>query len=381
MNFGTIAFLTSSHLPYDDRIYYHMAKTLAGECEKVFIITTTENISDKVANIEIIGIDGTALSRKTKIDYFLGSLLKTQPQIIICSEPLTVFAAKKYKTETKSITSIIYDITEWYPSKKNLAYTRWFLKPIKFVTLSIINLTAAYKADCFVFGEYHKGLPYRLLFPFKRWEQIGYYPDLDYIKYSSSQLKSNSICLGYTGKISIKKGILSFLKVAEELKKEMPALNIRLKIIGWFGDKQEEEIFKGYCRNLMDIDLEILERQDFQVFSEKIKDIDILFDLRRIDIENTFCLPIKLFFYAACGKPVIYSDLKSIQQFKEVKTFGHLVVPTDYAGMVNIVTTYINNPNLYNSYSLNARNLALSQYNWNNLKPLLFKFIDRIKPE
>jgi glycosyltransferase involved in cell wall biosynthesis len=374
MGIRTVAFLTSSHSPFDDRIFHHQAKSLA-QSFKVVIISGAETRSATVENISIVSDNNHGLNRKKKIEFFKQSLNPFNPELIICSEPLPIIAALKYKKAVHQRVKIIYDITEWYPSKKNLEGLTAFQRIITFIKLLFVNLYASSRCDGFIFGEHYKSLPYRFLFGYKKWSLVSYYPDLKYINYQESELNPEKICLGYTGKISEEKGIRNFFAMATALKRKRPEIKAKLKIIGWCLDSTERNRFEKLCREAENIEIEILDKQAFETFSDQLHDVDILFDLRKLDFENNHCLAIKVFYYAACGKPVIYSEIKAIKRDIDVNKFGCFVDPTDSGLIADHIINYIEHPDLYRQHSQVARKLAEEKYNWGIIEA---RFVDYI---
>ena len=378
MEICTVAFLTSTHSPFDDRIFYHQAKSLA-KTFKVVIISSTETKSATVENISIVSDNSHGSDKKKKIEFFKQSLKQCNPELIICSEPLPIIAALKYKKTVQQKAKIIYDVTEWYPSKKNLEGLQLLNQIFTFLKLLIINLYASSRCDGFIFGEHYKSLPYRFLFGYKKWEMVSYYPDLKYINYQESKLNPGKICLGYTGKISEEKGIRNFFAVATALKRKSPETAVKLKIIGWCLNETEKSAFDKLCREAENIEIEILEKQDFETFSYQLHDVDILFDLRKLDFENDHCLAIKVFYYAACGKPVIYSGIKAIKREIDVSKFGYFVNPTNSEMISDYIINYIEHPDLYRKHSQVARKLAEEKYHWGIIKPQFIDFISKFQ--
>lgn len=373
-----IAFLTSSHSPFDDRIFYHLAKSLS-KFNKINIISSTINISKLIDNIIITGFDGNKFPKSKKVEFFYNFLIEFKPSVIISSEPLPIIAAYKYKKKCKERIRIIYDITEWYPSKKNIEGICFPKNIIIFLKLLFSNIFISSLCNGFIFGEYYKSIPYRLLFPFKKWEIITYFPSLDYIKFKKARLKKQSICLGYSGRISTEKGINNIIEVAKAIKLKEPELAIKIKIIGWFNNIKDKDEFFMLCRKAHNIQIEILDRQNFEIFSERLQDIDIFLDLRKAGFENQRCLPIKLFYYAGCGRPVIYTNLKSIRREVNVSQFGYLVNPMNKDIISNYIIKYIHNPFLYYRHCVKARKLSEEKYNWQNIEPSLCRFIKKFQ--
>jgi glycosyltransferase involved in cell wall biosynthesis len=82
-----------------------------------------------------------------------------------------------------------------------------------------------------------------------------------------------------------------------------------------------------------------------------------------------------LFYYAALGRPIIFSDLKAIRKEVEFEKFGFLVRPTDKERIVKLIGNYIEDKELYYKHCENAKWLAENNYNWQKIEPLFLKFI------
>ena len=106
-----ISLITSGHEPFDDRIFYHMARSLSDHNYNVEIVSSRCYLSDVIDGIKLNCFAGDNLSKRDKLKHFAEKLSSFKPDHIICSEPLTIEAAKNYsKTQNKKI-RIIYDIT------------------------------------------------------------------------------------------------------------------------------------------------------------------------------------------------------------------------------------------------------------------------------
>jgi glycosyltransferase involved in cell wall biosynthesis len=377
----TIAFLTTGHAPFDDRIFYHFADTLSA-IYSIVIISSNTDFNEKKGNIQIDSFSEDLInSKKQKIEKFYSYLKTYTPDLIICSEPLPIVAAKKFRKKTTKPVKIAYDITEWYPTASTFEGMPFRKKIIKFTSLSLFNYYAASCCDAFIFGELYKSIPYRILFPLKKREFISYYPDLKYITYEPPQKLNNSICLGYTGKISIKRGIDKFFEAVNKVQLQQKDLKIRIKIIGWFVNEKDKNDYNQLIIHLNNINIEFIGPQKFENFSAALNDIDLFFDLRKPGIENNLSLPIKLFFYAAEGRPVIYSKLKAISGVTDTHKFGYLVNPANTESISHLIINYINNQELYIEHCTNARKLAEEKYNWNNLSPILLNLVSKLISE
>ncbi|MGZ6540296.1 MAG: hypothetical protein ACXVEB_18105, partial [Bacteroidia bacterium] len=310
------------------------------------------------------------LTKRNKIKEFTIRLSVFEPDIILCSEPLTILASRKYTKKQNRKIRVIYDITEWYPSRKNLAIHKGPVRWLIFIKLLLFNLWVANFADSFIFGEWFKGMPYRLLYPRKAFKFIPYYPDLRYICYTPPEPEPGRLRLSYSGKISLEKGYKNFFMVLRKLSELKKDLKIDVKIIGWYESPRD----KAECENFLfpdnpNITIKIFEKLIFRNFLEVINDTDIFIDLRSDDFENQHCLPIKLFYFAALGRPVIISDLRAIRKETEISKFGFLVKPQNSVSIAEIISGYLNDPQLYSQHCRNARSLAENYYNWHKIEP------------
>jgi glycosyltransferase involved in cell wall biosynthesis len=373
-----ITIATSAHQPFDDRLFYHMADSLANKGHLVSIISCKSKLSKTIKGIKLDCFDDEKLDKKEKTTQLIQRFLISRPDIIICPEPLAIYAAWKYKKREKTGCKIIYDITEWYPSKKNVENTTGLIRLVQFFKMAIFNFFTCFKINAFIFGEHYKSLPYKAFFPFKNSMCLPYYFNEKYIRYKKKKFGPQSIILGYTGKISREKGSLHLLNTVKMIENRFPSTNFTLKIIGWYANKPEQKLFENEINKLKKSKVHIWQKTDFESFSEAIGEMDILFDLRVPDFENQHCLPIKIFLYAFCGRPVIYSNLKAIRKTIDASEFGYLVNPTNYNMIADKIESYINQPELYNKHAAQGRKLMQEKYNWSMVEPGFLSFIENL---
>jgi glycosyltransferase involved in cell wall biosynthesis len=374
-----ISFLTSAHYYNDDRIFYHMAKSLFRAGNNIEIISSKTEMNQLCEGILINSFNGDLSSKRNKILIFEKLLNQSKPDIIICSEPLTILAAQKYKRLSAKKVRILYDITEWYPSKKNLHSKNFLLVIYTFFKLLLFNIYASSMIDAFIFGEWYKSKPYRFVYRNKPFVYTTYYPDLNFIRPAAAGFIGKKLNLCYSGKISREKGYINFINVANRLAVLLPELLIDVKIIGWHGtedDKKECESIKLSDRE--NITFTFYPKQEYRDYIKLIGSTDIFLDLRSDDFENQRCLPIKLFYYLALGRPVIYSDLKAIRKEVEIDKFGSLVKPEDTEGTCAVIKKYVLNRELYVAHCNNALAYSSTKYNWKKIEPSFLSFIQSV---
>ncbi|MCL1934248.1 MAG: glycosyltransferase [Candidatus Azobacteroides sp.] len=364
-----IAFALVAHYPTDDRVYFQLAETLKQAGHKVFIIST---LTDNCDLPDIQCFDSKGWSKKLLIDKLQDCFSNCNPSIIICDNPIAILAAGKYKKLHKEI-RIVYDVTEWYPSKKNLKELPFFKKIMKIILLSCLSVYAGCLTDAFVFGEHYKAKPFRFLFSWKKYIYLSYYASIDQINIYPQKNIHEKCNLFYSGPLTIEKGFDKVLDVSNHTAKNHPETKFILTIITGTNDYP---ISTDLPENLL------IQRKGLLPFSDFCKEIgkyDLFFDLRTNDVENTRSLPIKLFYYMACGRPMIYANLKAIRQgVPEMEQMGYLVNPMDLNEICECISNYLSDDELYKSHCETARKSALEKYNWDIIKDGFIQLISEL---
>lgn len=369
-----ILFLTTAHKHDDDRIFYHQAKSLQSQGNLVKVSSLSSNYVGTIDHIEIEAYPIIDHSNSEKMQKLVDICKAYQPDCIICSEPLAVIAARKYAKQKK--TSIIYDVTEWYPSYRMVDVFPKLTQPFHWLKFFIIQLYAGFSSNAFIFGEASKQFPLTFFFPFKKKMLLPYYPDDNYITNSVKALDPNKITLCYTGRISREDGIVNFFNAIEKLQQKT-STKIEILIVGKPKRPSDEQLFLNLINRIPKDLITIKKPVDFRSFSEAFSEADICFDLRDNNKEYTNSLPIKLFYYIASGKPIIYTKLKALAKHMKISDFGYTVNPEDAETIADIVLQYINNPDLYYQHAKSARKAYEEQYNWSAIKDSFNNFVNK----
>lgn len=369
-----ILFLTTAHKHDDDRIFYHQAQALKSRDNQVKISSLNSTYLGTIDGIHIESYSILDQSHSEKLKKLIDICENYQPDCIICSEPLPVIAARRYSKKTKS--KIIYDVTEWYPSYRMVDVFPKLTRPFHWLKFFMIQLFAGFSSNAFIFGEASKQFPLTFFFPFKKKILLPYYPDDIYIRNNIKTLDSNKIILCYTGRISREDGIVNFFNAITELHKKT-SVKIEILIVGKAKRLSDESLFLDLIKTIPKDNIIIKKPVDFRSFSESFSEADICFDLRENNKEYTNSLPIKLFYYIASGKPVIYTQLKALEKHMKVSDFGFTVNPEDAEAIADIIVNYIQNPDLYNRHAQTAREAYEAQYNWESIKNSFSNFINK----
>ena len=364
-----IAFALIAHYPTDERVYFQLAETLKQAGHEVFIISALTNDCDLP---DTQCFDSKGLPKNLLIKKLQDCLSNCNPDRIVCDNPIAILAARGYKKCHKK-TRILYDVTEWYPSKKNLRELPFFKKIIKAILLVCLSWYAGGLTDAFIFGEYYKAKPFRCLFFWKKQIYLPYYANPDWIKIYPQRNIREECHLFYSGPLTIEKGFDKVMDVSIQTAKNHPGTKFTLTIIT---ETNDYPILEDLPQNLLIQKKELL---PFMDFCNEIGKYDLFFDLRVNDFENTRCLPIKLFYYMACHRPMIYTHLKAIRQgVPEMEHMGYLVNPTDLNTICECISSYLSDDELYKNHCETAGKSAHKKYNWDNIKNRFIQLISEI---
>lgn len=371
-----VAIVSTGHLPFDERLFDKLGKSLTKMGNQVFILVTTENIQTERANIKIIGNHSEKIIKNvfSRLNFLLKNLKIINPDLIICSEPVPVIVSFIFTLiqKRKSPSKIIYDITEWYPENiylKRKGLNRFFL----FLIGHLINFIATNLSDYLFVGEETKLIRYRKYSPKKRYSIISYYPIIQYYNPSTKVLVGNKLIFGYAGVISVSRGLEILYQVIKRLKDETK-FQIEFILAGRF----ESESEKIYLEKFKDLKIEFYyyEWRDYSTFSKSLEPVHICFDLRPPNKIYERSLPIKIFDYMALGKCIVASNYKPIKNIFDIAKCGVLVNPEDIDEIVREIQELLKNPNLIYEYGINARKAVERYFNWEICEAELRKIVN-----
>ncbi|MDR2475978.1 MAG: glycosyltransferase [Bacteroidales bacterium] len=367
-----IVFVLAVHKPTDDRVWNQQASILRQVGHDVFIISARAERTI-FQNVYCFDNQKEMTSRKETIAKFVEFLQQIKPDAIICDNPVSIFAANNYKKKSRDESvKLYYDITEFYPAKIHLYYNNFFKNLLKFCLLYCISIYAGFLVDHFIFGDYYKSKRYTRLFFWKRYVNVSYFADLLDIKVFPINKEIKKECsLFYAGYLTENAGFPAVFNVAEACAKRFSTTKFTLNIIS--KTLKYEQIYS----NMPNLVINYKNFTPYSEFCQTVGSSDLFFDLRSIDMENTRCLPIKLFYYMATARPVIYSNLKSIRkEIAEIDEFGFLVNPKDIDDIVEKIGYYINNQKFYEQHCKKAYELAVAKYNWGKIWNSFVEFIE-----
>ena len=356
-----VALITTGHPPFDERIYWKFALSISSNGYETAILCSTENINEKKQEILLKGFKDDSLNRKARLNKLYRLIRDFEPDLIICSEASAIIPAHKYKKSSNNKCKIISDITEWYPENVAFKYQR-FKKWALYFLMYIFNVYATNLVDELILGENNKLTRYNLIAPSKNKTVIAYFPVLDKFSYSAPFFDGKNFCLNFSGNLSAQRGFFRFIDVVNRIAKNHPDILFNIVISSPNFSLEDETNIKRSLEN-KNISLKVIHFSGYDKISEGLKDTHVCFDLRDLNFVHD-SIPIKFFEYLACGKPIIYSNIKAIADKFGNINFGFLVDPYNIDEIVNKVEIYLSNKELLIEHSQNGRAIIESGNNW-----------------
>jgi glycosyltransferase involved in cell wall biosynthesis len=372
-----IVIVTSGHPPFDERIFYKFGLSLKKYKHKVTVLCSTEKIETEVDGINVRGFDGNSLTKKEKIKKLYEEIVRANPSLIICCEPLTILAAHRYKKEKGKEIKIISDITEYYPHQNILHKYSGIMKLLNHLRYFFFNIYVTNLVNYLFIGEDRKAGLYNKIAPTKKKTIIGYYPPAIFFNYSPPLYDGKYFTLCYTGIISEARGFNRFVVLVSKAAERFPDKIFIAKILGRYEQPELKKLTEELS-TIKNVEVDYTDWVDYKNFAVELSRVDLCIDLRDKNKVFNRSLPIKVFDYMACGIPVIYSSLDSFKEFEDVKKFGILVEPDDIDAALNKIKFYLNNPGQLKKDSQTARNLFEEKYNWEIIETKMIEAINTI---
>jgi len=354
-----VCILTSVHEAFNIRIFFKEALTLARAGYDVSLIAPHEKDETK-DGINIIHLD----KKENRLFRFISTFtellpkaLKQKADIYHFHDPELIPVCLLLKLLT--IAKIIYDIHENIP--KQILSKPWiapFLrKPISIVFMlfqpAIMN---CFDRNIFAWSE-----PNQQLMTNNKTAVIANYPryELYDVQKHLSRTK-NGFTLIYCGGLTEVRGIREIVKSLGYIDLN---LDLRLKLIGGFGNKSFENEIKSFPEwNKINYLGTIQYTETIDHYLEADTGLICVWPVPH----NLISTPNKLFEYMAAGLPVIASNFPLWKEIVEGNRCGICVNPLDPKEIASAIKYLIKHPEEALEMGKNGRKAVEEKYNWEN---------------
>ncbi len=369
--------LTNVHNPFDVRIFYKQAQTLARAGYAVTVVGPGpkawcgERAGVRVQTVPVaqgFGQRFLNLWRLLRIglsadaDYFHFH----DPELLPVGAVLRLCGRR-----------VIYDVHEHFPLVVMVRpwVPSWLRRPLS----RLVDWGERSLARCFVTAVVGVVEEQGNRFAKHPFAVVKNYPRLERFSPGCGQL--GPFALVHIGSLSEDRGGLFLLEIMRELAKTHP--QARLLSVGEFHSQDLRERFEAR-RRAWGLEEQIHyseKRVPYDELGATIAACQIGLVPGQISPKNLASfVPTKLFEYFACGLPVVASDLPSIRRFRAVADWGLLADPRDPAAHARAIGCLLDDPVAAQAKGAQARRAAEEHFNWEAEAEKLLALYERIAP-
>ena len=358
--------LTTVHPPFDTRVFYKEAKSLAKVHEVVLVAPDEKRTDKEVDGIRIITVKKSKRKLLHPITMWrvLNEGFKQDCDVYHCHEPSSLFVAGILKLIKRK--KLIYDAHEHYPSL--IAENSLFPDFIRHLVMFLANIeerTLIWFADvvvtvdqilCKEYEKHHKNV-----------NIISNYPNLELFKQENLNSENGGII--YVGGISRDRGIYQMINAANRA-------NVKLICVGNFTDKLNKNEITNFLEENPSKNVVFTGLLSHSKVVEYINMSKLGLSLLQPIPRYEKAVPIKLFEYMACEIPVIASNFPEISKVVKEADCGILVNPTDINEIADTILYLLEHPDEAKRMGDNGRRAVEEKYNWDKMEEKLLKLYE-----
>ncbi|WP_244987663.1 glycosyltransferase family 4 protein [Methanoculleus chikugoensis] len=359
--------LTTTHLPYDGRIFEKEAKSLTKEHDIIIIAPSEYGGIEENSGVKIVAVRKPAsnLLHPLTLWRVLRAGLGEECDVIHCHEPDALLAALLLKAVKGR--KVVYDIHEHWPSEipfdlgvPNVSVLTRVLEPL----LSRGEVLLSRFADARI--AVSESVAERFGKNGTRPVIISNYSVAESAPPPALPAGGNRNVVYMAGNMQMFHGIRECIQAMSKVAAIYPDIsltlvgNVREDIgaIAAGADPRPEITLTGY--------LPYREMYD----TLRMGSIGLL--VFQPDYYNAYIgLPNKLFDYMLCGLPVVASDFPEIRKVVAETECGVLVDPTDPDAIAEAITYLLEHPDAARRMGENGRKAVLERYNWGEMEKRL----------
>ena len=377
-----VCIITTVDSPFDPRVYYKEAKSLAKVHDVVIIAPYAEPIKEDHDGIEVVTVKKPAkrIFHPITMWRILKESFRRECDVYHCHGPDALFLGVLLKMLKRA--KIVYDAREHYPSliAENSLFPE-FMRP--FVELSaniserwLVNFTdVIITVDGILLKKYQEFHNYVVVMP--NYPRLSFFKEDNCSEELKLKFKDRKVML-YVGGLTENRGVLQSLQALKEALKDVP--DAKLLFLGNFsGNTSYKEDVFSYIRanNLNDSVLFLGYVPHIEIPNYiNLSEIGIVFLQPIPRYENA--VPMKLFEYMSCGKPVIASNFSEIKNIVKEIGCGILVNPTVPDEIATAMIYLLSHHEEAKRMGLNGKLAVEEKYNWEAVEERIFKVYDEI---
>jgi glycosyltransferase involved in cell wall biosynthesis len=358
-----VCILTTVHQPFDTRVFHKEAKSLAKVHEVVLIAPDEEAADKEVDGVRIITIKKpkSKLLHPITMWRVFKAGFRHDCDVFHCHEPSSLFVSAMLKVLKRK--KLIYDAHEYYPSliAENSIFPDFIRHIVRFLAdieerILIRFADVVITVDQILYKEY------------KKYHKIAHiisnYPKLELFR--SNDLNSENKGIVYVGGISRDRGIYQMIDVANKA-------NVKLICVGNFTDELNKKEINNFLAENPTKNVVFTGHVSHLKVVEYINNSKVSLCVLQPIPRYKKAVPIKLFEYMACGKPVVVSNFTEIRKVVKEANCGILVDPANVDEIANAILYLLKHPEEAKRMGENGRIAVEEKYNWEKMEKRLLE--------
>jgi len=180
-------------------------------------------------------------------------------------------------------------------------------------------------------------------------------------------LKPDYYYIGFIGRFARWQGVDFILRAAPMILKEIPQTRFLIVGDGLVGDLEYKNLRSLSKKLGIDKECIFTGNVPYKMAPVYINTFDIaVAPFIRERNEKIGLSPLKIRDYAACGVPIVASEVKGLEMVKE-NNIGILVDPEDEEKLANAIIILLKNPEMHRKMGERARELAEREFSWGKI--------------
>ena len=379
-----ICILTTVDSPFDPRVFYKEAKSLAKVHDVIVIAPSDEPIDKEIDGIRVITV--RKLTNKILHPITMWKIfregLKQECDVCHCHAPGGLFLGALLKISKRS--KVVYDAREHYPSliAENSLFPD-FIRPLVRFLADIEERVLIRFADVVI--TVNESLQKHYAKIGKEAIVIYNFPNLKAFNPDKKngilgeEYAQNKIVI-YEGAVSRKRGLDKFLLALPKVRETV--LDVKFLVVGKLFDTGDfEKWIDDYLKKQkLNANFEMIGQKPHEevVNYINISNVGIIL-FQPTHYNNLIGLPLKLFEYMACGKPVVASNFPEIAKVVKEADCGILVDPTDVDEIADAILYLLEHPEEAKRMGENGRRAVEEKYSWDKMEEKLLELYGRLK--
>ena len=363
-----ICILTTVDSPFDPRVFYKEAKSLAKVHDVIVIAPSDEPIDKEIDGIRVITV--RKLTNKILHPITMWKIfregLKQECDVCHCHAPGGLFLGALLKISKRS--KVMYDAREHYPSliAENSLFPD-FIRPLVRFLADIEERVLIRFADVVI--TVNESLQKHYAKIGKEAIVIYNFPNLKAFNPDKKngilgkEYAQNKIVI-YEGAVSRKRGLDKFLLALPKVRETV--LDVKFLVVGKLFDTGDfEKWIDDYLKKQkLNANFEMIGQKPHEevVNYINISNVGIIL-FQPTHYNNLIGLPLKLFEYMACGKPVVATKTAGFEILEKYNA-GLLVNPENPEEFSNAIIKLLLNRKLGEQMGANGRELVVREYSW-----------------